>query len=135
MVCTVFTKLLMIHTCLLPQYSQYQDNLEVETVKLDLYEELFNIHDQESRLFSFGERPKNSQLDSPMILKYICTCFLLKFPQELIQSGFNQMLFSFHLVLIDLFPLCINTVFCVLKNHYSTGLFVSDSSEKPNCMK
>ncbi len=38
---------------------------------------------------------------------------------------------SFHLVLINLFTLGINTVFCVLINQYSTGLFVSYSLKNP----
>jgi len=47
------------------------------------------------------------------MLNYIPTHLLIKFLKELIQSGFNQALFSFHLVFTDMFPLCINTVFCV----------------------
>ncbi len=36
---------------------------------------------------------------------------------------------------MKLFDLCINTFACLKLNRYSTGLFVSYSSVKPNCTK
>jgi len=79
----------------------------------------------------FGERPKNSRLSfSRPLWRYFLNCLLINFPHwfDLILIK----LFSlFHLVLIDHFSLCINTVSCVLINQYSTEVFVSYSVKNP----
>jgi hypothetical protein len=69
----------------------------------------------------------------PLLLLQIKDSTLLSLHSNLKFPSFNSL--HFIKLLIKLIPLCINTFACLKIKQYSTGLFVSYSSEKPNCMK